>query len=148
MKKILFAVLSALAGWPAAAGDVQWLTDLPTAQAQAKAEHKLVLMDFTGSDWCPPCIRFEKEVLDSSEFQTYAANNVVVVEVDFPDKKPQSRATKDANEALQNKYKVDGFPTLVVLGPDGKEIGREESYTPGSGPKSFIAQLERFKGGK
>ncbi len=147
MKKMLLAVLTAMAGWQAYAAEATWLTDLPAAQAQARTEHKLVLIDFTGSDWCPACIRFQKEVLDSKEFQDYAAKSVVTVELDFPDKKPQSDALKRANAALQTSYKVEGFPTLVVLDENGKEIGRQLGYDA-SGPKAFIAKLEKYKNGQ
>ena len=146
MKKILFALLTIATLARANAADV-WLTDLPKAEAQAKAENKIVLMDFTGSDWCPWCIKFKKEVLDDKTFLDYAAKNVVLVEVDFPHSKPQAADLKKANAALNDTFKVEGYPTLVVLDKDGKEIGRQEGYASG-GPKAFIAKLEKFKSGK
>ena len=144
MKKILIAVLAATVLWQVNAAESTWLTDLPKAQAQAKAENKIVLMDFTGSDWCHWCIKFKKEVLDTAEFQAYAAKNVVLVELDYPNKKVQSADLKKANAALEHQYKVDGYPTLVVLDKDGKEIGRQVGFSEG-GPKAFIAKLEGFK---
>ena len=133
--------------WQVNAAESKWLTDLPAAQAQAKSENKIVLMDFTGSDWCPWCIKFKKEVLDTDTFQDYAAKNVVQVELDYPNKKKQSAELKKANADLKEKYKIDGFPTLVVLDSEGKEIGRQVGYAEG-GPKAFIAKLEQFKAGK
>jgi protein disulfide-isomerase len=147
MKKLLTIIAATALVWQIQAGEIKWLTDLPAAQAQAKTEKKIVLMDFTGSDWCPWCIKFRKEVLDAKEFQDYAANNVVSVEVDFPHKSGQSDELKAANKALKDKYKIGGFPTLLVLDQDGKEIGRQEGYEEG-GPTAFIAKLEKFKGGK
>lgn len=147
MKKIFITILAATALWRVNAADSTWLTDLPAAQAQAKAENKIVLMDFTGSDWCPWCIKFKKEVLDVKEFQDYAAKNVVQVELDFPNKKPQTDELKKANADLKTKYKISGFPTLVVLDQNGKEIGRQVGYEPG-GPKAFIAKLEKYKAGQ
>jgi thioredoxin-related protein len=144
MKKILIAILAATVFWQVNAAESVWLTDLPKAEAQAKAENKIVLMDFTGSDWCPWCIKFKKEVLDAPEFQAYAAKNVVLVELDYPSKKIQSDELKKANAALKDKYNIDGFPTLVVLDKNGKEIGRQVGYSEG-GPKAFIAKLEGFK---
>jgi len=144
MKTILITLLAATAFWQVNAAESTWLTDLPKAQAQAKAENKIVLMDFTGSDWCGWCIKFKKEVLDTPEFQDYAAKNVVLVEVDFPNKKPQSADLKKANDALKTKYQIQGYPTLVVLDKDGKEIGRQVGYSKG-GPKAFIAKLEAYK---
>ena len=147
MKKFLITLMAAASLCRLPAAETAWLTDLPKAEAQAKAENKIVLMDFTGSDWCPACIRFDREVLGSSTFQKYAAQNVVVVEVDFPQDKTQPDALKKANAALQDQFKVEGFPTLVVLDKDGKEIGREAGYAA-DGPEAFIAKLEKFKAGK
>ena len=144
MKKILMTMLAATVLWQVNAAEATWLTDLPKAEAQAKAEHKMVLMDFTGSDWCGWCIKFKKEVLDTPEFQDYAAKNVVLVDLDYPNKKPQSDELKAANAALKKQYGIHGFPTLVVLDQDGKEIGRQVGYSKG-GPKAFIAKLEGFK---
>ncbi len=144
MKKLLIAMLAATICWQVNAAEAAWLTDLAKAQTQAKAENKIVLMDFTGSDWCGWCKKFKKEVFDSAEFQTYAAKNVVLVEVDFPHNKVQSDDLKKANKALSAKYKIHGFPSLVVLDKDGKEIGRQGGYAEG-GPKAFIAKLEKFK---
>jgi|SRR5882724_2693393 len=144
MKKIALALLACTTLLQVHAAELQWLTDLPKAQAQAKAENKMVLLDFTGSDWCGWCIKFKKEALDTPEFKDYAAKNLVLVEVDFPRKTPQSADLKKANEALQKKYKADGFPTFVVLSKDGAEIGRQEGYEPG-GANAFTAKLDKFK---
>jgi len=137
-------MLAATVFWQVNAAESTWLTDLPAAQAQAKSENKLVLMDFTGSDWCGWCIKFKKEVLDTPEFQAYAAKNVVLVEVDFPNKKSQSADLKSANAGLKDKYRIEGYPTLVVLNQNGKEIGRQVGYSEG-GPKAFIAKLDQYK---
>jgi protein disulfide-isomerase len=144
MKKIVIVLLAATALWRVNAAESTWLTDLPKAEAQAKAESKIVLMDFTGSDWCGWCIKFKKEVLDTAEFQDYAAKNVVLVELDYPSKKVQSAELKKANAALKDQYNIQGYPTLVVLDKDGKEIGRQVGYSKG-GPQAFIARLEKFK---
>ena len=144
MKKILIAILAATVFWQANAAEATWLTDVPKAQAQAKADNKIVLLDFTGSDWCIWCIKFRKEVLDSAEFQTYAASNAVLVELDFPSRKEQSADLKKANAALKEQYKIDGFPTLIALDKNGKEIGRQVGFGDGL-TKTFIAKLEGFK---
>ena len=147
MKRMLIAMLAATVLWRVNAGESTWLTDLPQAQAQAKTENKIVLMDFTGSDWCGWCIKFKKEVFDTQEFQDYAAKNVVLVELDYPRKKEQSADLKKANAALKDKYGISGYPTLIVLDKDGKKIGKQVGYEEG-GPKAFIAKLEKFKSGK
>jgi protein disulfide-isomerase len=114
------------------------------SRSPGEAENKIVLVDFTGSDWCGWCIKFKKEVLDTAEFQEYAAKNVVLVELDYPLKKVQADDLKKANAALKTQYNVHGFPTLLVLDKDGKEIGRQVGYSKG-GPQAFIAKLEGFK---
>jgi protein disulfide-isomerase len=144
MKKIIIALLAATVFWQVNAAETTWLTDLPKAQAQAKAENKIVLLDFTGSDWCGWCIKFKKETLDTAEFQAYAATNLVLVELDYPQKKVQSDDLKKANAALKDQYNIEGFPTLIVLNKDGQEIGRQVGYAKG-GPQAFIAKIEAFK---
>jgi len=121
-----------------------WSTDLSKALEQAKAENKIVLLDFTGSDWCVWCMKFDNDVLSQPEFASYAKKNLVMVMLDFPNTKPQSDSVKKTNKDLQEKFKVDGFPTYVALTPDGKEIGRQVGYLAG-GPQAFIAELEKFR---
>lgn len=144
MKALTLSILL-LATIAAQAVEGVWTTDVPKAVARAKAEKKLVLLDFTGSDWCGWCIKFHKEVFSTGEFVQYAQKGLVLVELDYPNAKPQSDALKKANAALQAKYKVDGFPTLVVLNGDGKEVWRQVGYASG-GPKAFLANLEKLKG--
>ncbi len=91
MKKILIALLAVTVFWQANAAEATWLTDLPAAEAQAKAENKIVLMDFTGSDWCrldASCSKRKCSI--RPEFQTYAAKNVVLVKVGFSRTKKSS----------------------------------------------------------
>jgi thioredoxin-related protein len=147
MKKLIVTALTATILWQVKAADAVWLTDLPRAQAQARAENKIVLMDFSGSDWCPDCIQLKKKVFDTEKFQAYAATHAVLVDVDFPDKKDQSDDLKKANAKLKEKYNVEGFPTLIVLDSSGKEIGRQSGYD-GSDPKAFIETLEKFTAAK
>src|SRR6266542_3414267 len=128
MKKLLFSLLIAWAALPLAASEGAWLTDLPKALEKAKTDQKMVLLDFTGSDWCGWCIKFNKDVLSKSEFTEYAAKNLVLVEVDFPDKKKLGAELKKANAALKDKYKINGFPTFVVLNSQGQEAGRQVGY--------------------
>lgn len=142
MKKLILALVTAgIFTFPALAADLTWLTDLPKAKAQAKAEGRLVLMDFTGSDFCPPCIRLAKEVFPTKEFSDYAKQHLVLVEVDFPIKKKQSPELKAANEALQKEFKVDGYPTLIVLTPEGKKLGELEFDADA---KQMVAALKKF----
>jgi thioredoxin-related protein len=144
MKKIAVGLIACWALLQAGAEELQWMTDLPKAQEKAKAEKKLVMMDFTGSDWCGWCIKLNKEVFTKPEFVEYAKKNLVSVEVDFPRTKKQSPELKKANQELQKKYKIEGYPTIIVLNSEGKQVG-ELGYEAG-GPKVFIQKLEALKG--
>ena len=144
MKKIMIGLLACCALMRIQAAELNWLTDLPKAEAKAKADNRMVLMDFTGSDWCGWCKKFDAEVFNTKEFQNYAAKNLVLVQLDYPHHKTQSAELKKANARLKNHYDINGYPTFVVLNKDGKEIGRQVGYTPG-GPTAFIAKLEKFK---
>ena len=73
--------------------DESWLTNIETAQELAKAEKKFVLLDFTGSDWCPPCKALKKNIFDTDKFKAYAEKNLVLVELDFP--RDRSKMTKE-----------------------------------------------------
>ena len=137
MKRLMIALLLCGAAQIQAA---EWLTDFPAALAKAKAENKLVLMDFTGSDWCPGCIALHKAVFTSKAFEAYADKNLVLVEVDFPDRKKQSKELEKANQALKSEFKVDGFPTVILVGADRKELKKIEGYS-GEKPDEYIAEL-------
>jgi len=114
-----------------------WGDNYKEALATAAKENKKVLLDFTGSDWCGWCIRLKKETFDQPAFKEYADKNLVLVEVDFPQGKTLPNAVKMQNSSLQDQYQVQGFPTIVLLSPDGKVIKQQSGYIPG-GPKGFI----------
>lgn len=118
----------------------EWLTNLPQALEKAKTEKKLVLMDFTGSDWCPPCMALHKNVLTSKAFEDYADKNLVLVLVDFPKKTDLPVKLKEANEALAKEFSVDAFPTVILLDTDKKELKKTVGYG-GEKPDEFIAGL-------
>ena len=143
MKRLLvFLGLIAFVGSHASA--TEWLTDLPTAMARAQNEGKAVLLDFTGSDWCPWCQKLHSEVFGRFEFAAYAASNLIMVEVDFPRHKKISLDQLNANYALASKYGVQGYPTVIVLNANGQLLGRC-GYVEG-GPSVFVARIERFPG--
>ena len=127
----------------AAAGPALWRTDLSGALKQAQSENKLVLLDFTGSDWCPWCIKFDEEVLSTGKFAAYAGRKLELVKVDFPRHTPQTAELARANAALHQFFHVDGFPTYVLVDSSGKELGRQVGYQAG-GPDAFIAELDGF----
>ena len=81
-------------------------------------------MDFTGSDWCGWCKKLKAEVFDMPQFATWAGKRMVLLEVDFPERKPQSDAEKEQNQKLMTQYNIEGYPTIVVTDPSGKELAR------------------------
>ena len=115
-----------------------WGTDYQAALTQAAKENKRVLLDFTGSDWCSWCKRLEKETFSQPEFKTFAAKNLILVTIDFPQGKEQSAAVKNQNEELQSKYHVEGFPTLILLDPKGQVLKQTSGYLSG-GPAGFVS---------
>jgi len=120
-----------------------WTTDYQKALQSAKAEKKLVVLNFTGSDWCEWCIRLQKEVFSQPKFKEYAAKNLVLVEVDFPIGKTLPAQVSKQNEGLLAKFDGDQiFPTIIVLNSDGKKVG-ELNYVPG-GPDAFLAELKKL----
>lgn len=140
MKRILVLLGLSLFAFGAAAADAQWLTSLPQAEAQARKEHKLVLMDFTGSDWCPACMELHKAVLTQPEFADYAAKNLVLVMVDFPAKKHLSKALQESNENLRATFNINGFPSLVLVDPNGKKVWDQVGYG-GESPSELVSKL-------
>ena len=98
-----------------------WTTDLEKAIKQAKEEKKNVLVEFTGSDWCPPCIAMRKNVFSKKEFVTEASKKYILVELDFPN---GDKPTKEKNQPYAEQYKIEGFPTVILLNSEGKEFTR------------------------
>ena len=126
------------------AGGEGWTSDAKAALETAKKDKKLVLMDFTGSDWCGWCIKLNKDVFSQKEFKDYASTNLVLLELDFPNEKKLSDAVKKQNEELKKKHEVSGFPTLVLTDADGKVLWKQVGYLQG-GPKAFIEAIEGAK---
>lgn len=123
-----------------------WQTEVQAAQQQAFLEQKQVFLFFTGSDWCSWCKKFDGEILETPAFRAYAAQRLVLVKLDFPRtfKLPERQVVQ--NRALARKHRVDGYPTVVVLNPDGKTLG-SLGYQPG-GPEPFVmAMMELESGG-
>jgi protein disulfide-isomerase len=123
-----------------------WLTDSAAAYQRARSENKAVLFNFTGSDWCGWCVRLQREVFTQPEFDKFASDNLILVEVDFPRKKVQSPAQIKANDALASGFNIRGYPTIILADGQGKVIGRT-GYHPG-GPKPYIGELQRILGNR
>jgi protein disulfide-isomerase len=129
-----------------ARAESDWLHDYNKAQEEAKANHKLLFLNFTGSDWCGWCIKFDKEILSQPQFKNYAHDNLVLVELDFPRRKSQPTEVKKQNVQLAQQYEVLGFPTIVVLNSNGQKVWQYDGYFSG-GPDAFVAQLQKLPRG-
>jgi thiol:disulfide interchange protein len=138
----LLACSAALVLAASVAHAADWTEDYASAIAQAKKEHKLVLLDFTGSDWCVWCQRTDKEVFATQKFKDFADQKLILVKLDFPNAKPQTDALKAQNAGLRDKYGVEGYPTLVVLDAKEKVVFSQLGYKDG-GPDALIAQFPK-----
>jgi thioredoxin-related protein len=124
-----------------------WLIDFEKAKAQAAAEKKDLLMDFTGSDWCGWCIRLRKEVFDTDEFKAQAPKKYVLLELDYPqDQSKVSDATRAQNDKLQSQFGIQGYPTIFLadsLGRPYAQLGYEKG-----GPEAYLKILEGAREGR
>lgn len=123
-------------------GGLAWEPDVRTALLDATGGNKIVVLDFTGSDWCGWCMKLKSEVFDQPEFAAYAKDNLLMVEVDFPRHKELPAEQQASNQKLAETYGIRGYPTIILLDAMGNKIG-QSGYVPG-GPKNFIASLEKF----
>lgn len=117
-----------------------WSTSWADAVAQSKKTGKPILADFTGSDWCGWCIKLDKEVFSTPAFKAWAKKSVILLTLDFPAKKPQSKALKAQNAGLQQKYNIQGYPTILFLDAKGKKLG-EYGYDEG-GPANWTKKAD------
>lgn len=140
MRKITAVACALTAALSVAVQAESWETDFDKAASAAKAEGKYMLLDFTGSDWCPWCRKLEREVFSQTAFKTYAKDSLVLVLLDFPRSKPQSKEVKKQNEQLKAKYGVHGYPTILILSPAGKLVV-ETGYKPG-GAEAYVEHLK------
>ncbi|MGZ8511507.1 MAG: thioredoxin family protein [Chitinophagaceae bacterium] len=121
-----------------------WETDFEKAKQRATVEHRFILLNFSGSDWCGPCISLRREIFESSLFSDFADNNLVLLNADFPrlKKNQLSKDQQKKNELLADKYNLHGhFPYTVLLDADGKIIHAWDGL-PKATSEEFIAQVK------
>jgi protein disulfide-isomerase len=122
---------------PVLSCDVSDDTDFPRAVALAKSSQRPLLLAFIGTDWSISSLKLDREVFDQADFADDSKYNFVLCKLHFYQTRERSQETIRQNEELATKYKVQEFPTVVVLTPDGREIGRL-GYIAG-GVKAFAA---------
>ncbi len=124
MKKIFILLFVAFSTIGLQAQETEWHTDISKAITLSNKTHKPLFLFFTGSDWCGWCMKLQKEVFKTPEFEKWAKDNVILVELDFPKRTPQPDELKQQNAQLNNFFKVRGYPTVwitdVVMTSEGK----------------------------
>ena len=124
MKKLMIMLLLAI-GTTAMAQN--WKSNFEEAKAQAAKENKNIILVFSGSDWCAPCIKLDKNIWQSEAFKAEAAKKWIIVKADFPKKKEHAlpENQKQHNDKLAEKYNPEGyFPLVVVMDKNGKVMGK------------------------
>jgi len=126
------------------AASESWMHDFEAAKKKALAEKKDLLVDFTGSDWCHWCIKLDEEVFQHDSFEKGASDQYVLVEIDFPkDQSKQSAETIAQNKKLQDLYSIQGFPSILLLDPQGRPYA-QTGYQPG-GPEAYLSHLAELQ---
>lgn len=136
MKTLLFILVAVLL--------LQWGTDFESAKKNARDKNELILVNFSGSDWCAPCIQTRKEYFESEAFAKFAADNLVLVNADFPRKKKNQLSPEQTkkNEALADKYNKEGnFPLTLLMDADGKVI-KSWKGKPEAPVEKWVAELK------
>lgn len=121
-----------------------WLYNMEDAKKTAAQKHELIILNFSGSDWCGPCIRLRKEIFESTDFKTYADENLVLVNADFPrlKKNQPSKEQIKINEALADQYNPKGkFPYTLLLSADGKILKTWDGF-PGVSAEDFTNEIK------
>lgn len=146
MKKNLIMSLALALASPLFAAGEGWMIDFEAAKKKALAEDKQILLEFTGSDWCPPCKMLKQEVLSQEVFLSEAKKKFILVELDFPkDKSKMTPETIAQNELLQKRYLVSGFPAILLLDSKGRPYA-QTGYQPG-GAKAYVRHLNELHAG-
>lgn len=120
-----------------------WETDFENAKKHASSDHKLILVNFSGSDWCGPCIRLHDDIFENKAFKLYADSNLVLVNADFPRLKKNQlpKEQQKKNEKLADKYNPEGiFPLTLLTNADGKVLRKWEGL-PDLSATQFIQEI-------
>jgi thioredoxin-related protein len=128
MKTLILTACALFVATTASLAKTGWGDDYEKSLAKAKEDQKMVLLDFTGSDWCGYCVKLDEEVFSKSAFKKFAKENLVLVELDYPRGKNLPKKTKEQNDGLKSKYGISGYPTIILLDSEGKEAARWVGY--------------------
>lgn len=120
--------------------ELNWLETIEEAQIIAKETGKPIFAYFTGSDWCPWCVGLYEYCLNTEEFANYAAENLILVLLDFPKKIELGEERKKYCKDIFNFYKLPGLPTILLLDSDKVQIG-QTGYNDGNNGISLVNEL-------
>ncbi|WP_298516996.1 thioredoxin family protein [uncultured Kordia sp.] len=123
----------------------EWHANFETAKKEASTKNQHIILVFSGSDWCAPCMKLEREIWDSETFKSYAKANYTLLKADFPRRKKNklSKELQTQNEQLAEKYNPNGyFPLVVILDETGKQLG-QLGYQK-IAPEAYIKKLNAF----
>ena len=126
-----------------------WQNNFELAKQSAAAEHKYILLNFSGSDWCGPCIKMHKEIFDNEVFSKFADENLLLVNADFPrlKKNQLTAAQQKQNDALADRYNSTGsFPLTLLLTANGKVVKTWDGF-PKESVEVFIAGIKSYVSG-
>ncbi len=139
MRLLLIILFSSFLG-----STIKWETDFEKAKQTALSENKFILLNFSGSDWCGPCIRLHKEIFESTVFEKYASESLVLLNADFPrlKKNQLSKEQQKKNDLLADTYNQEGsFPLTLLLNAEGKILKKWDGLPKGS-PEEFTKQVK------
>ncbi|MBV9989083.1 MAG: thioredoxin family protein [Chitinophagaceae bacterium] len=132
----LFVTLSSFTGWK---------TSLTEARQEAASRHRYILLNFSGSDWCNPCMRMHQEIFESTAFKNFADQSLVLVNADFPRQQRNQLSSKQQqlNNELARRYNISAFPTTILLDENGQALKQWIGY-PGISGERFVASLKTY----
>ena len=143
MKNIIYILLFCFSGLLQAQ---QWEESFDAALAKASAEEKPIILVFSGSDWCAPCIRLKRHIFDSDEFKAYASEHYVMYDADFPRKKQNKLPDEklNQNKSLAEKYNPKGYFPLVVVMDKNQQVLGTTGFVARTSPEKYIKTLNKF----
>lgn len=149
MKKLAITLFLVLGSMTIQAQELTWQTDMKKAMEISKKSKKPLFLFFTGSDWCGWCMRLQKEVFKTPEFEKWAKKNVILVELDYPRQTPQKPEIQKQNMELQQSFAIQGYPTVWFVNASKKDgkINLEKIGSTGyvaGGPTAWLAAADQI----
>jgi len=123
-----------------------WQHDIEAAKTEAQASNKAIFLYFSGSDWCAPCIKLKRDILETEGFKAFSDDNLVMLKADFPRKKANQldKEQQTKNDALAEKYNSTGiFPLSVLINAKGEVLGTWEGFPSGLTTAKFIEEIQK-----